>query len=474
MNDSVLVVDLDGSLIKTDLLFESFMQFLKYHYLAVFLLPFWLLKGKAYLKAQIAERVQLDVKILPYNQDVLDYIAEARKKGQQCFLATGSTQKYADQIADYLSVFDGVLCSDKSMNLTGNNKAKVLNERFGEGGYDYIGNHEIDLNIWRYARKCIVVSADQALSQQARQYSDNVVWLAIEKAKLKTYLKAIRLHQWVKNALLFVPLLTAHMFTDANALWLSLIGFVSYGLAASSVYVLNDLLDLSSDRIHPSKCKRPFASGVLSIKSGVLLFPCLLLASFLLALIFTPFNFLLALLAYYILTVAYSLGFKKVVMLDTLLLAILYTMRIIAGTLLIGADFSSWLLAFSMFIFLSLALLKRYTELLVMKDDATLKALGRGYQAQDKSLVLSLGSAAAYISVLVLALYINSEEVVSLYETPFLLWLICPVLIYWLGRAWMLANRGQMHDDPIIFAVKDKQSLLMGLLIAIIFAVASL
>ena len=472
MSDRALVVDLDGSLISTDTLYESLMGLLKANVFLILLLPFWLLKGKAHLKNNIAQRVTIDVATLPYNQAVINYIKAAKEQGRKCYLATGSVKKYADNVAKYVGLFDEVFSTDDQKNLTGSHKAHYLNQRFGKGGYDYLGNHSVDLKLWRHSHTAIVVSNSARLIAQAEKVCRHVEVLAAPKATFKTYLKGIRVHQWVKNALIFVPLFSAHKMQDMDAVVMCLLGFLAYSLAASSVYVLNDLLDLDADRVHATKKNRPFASGHISILAGLILFSWLLFFSFSVALVYTPIEFTYALIMYYALTLAYSFKLKRVLMLDTILLAALYTMRIIAGTLLIAVSFSFWLLAFSMFIFLSLALLKRYTELVLMKAEGKTTSIGRGYRTDDASMIAGLGNASGYISVLVMALYVNSPAVTNMYSVPEWLWLICPVLLYWISRAWLLAHRGQMNDDPIVFAVKDKVSLLMGLVTLTIFLVA--
>lgn len=471
-NQKALIVDLDGTLIKTDILLESLMALLKQNLFVCLWIPFWLLKGKSYVKNQIAKRVELDVSSLPYNQDVLDYVLKAKSEGRSCYLATGTVRKFAEKINQHLGLFDEVFATDEGTNLTGKDKSASLNQRFGEKQYDYIGNSSVDLSVWKTSASAIVVSSGGALAKKASQVCDKVERISVPKATLKTYLKAIRLHQWVKNALIGVPLLTSHNL-NAEHLYAVLLGFLAYSIAASSVYVLNDLLDLESDRQHPTKSKRPFAAGTISLLQGLVLFPLLLVVAALIT-VFLPVNFMLALVLYYILTLLYSFKLKRVIMLDTIVLAALYTMRIIAGTVLIGVEFSFWLLAFSMFIFLSLALVKRYTELVLMRSQGNEKSIGRGYHADDHHMVASLGAASGYIAVMVFALYVNSPIVADLYLTPSLLWLACPVLLYWISRVWILAHRGEMNDDPIVFAVKDPQSIFTGICIFTIFTVATM
>ena len=361
-----LIVDLDGTLIKTDMLMESLMALLKQNFLACFLIPFWLLKGKAAVKNQISKRVDLDVTHLPYNEDVIDYIKQAKSEGRDCYLATGTVKSFAERIAEHLGFFDGVFATESEANLTGKDKCEHLNHTFGTGQYDYMGNSSVDLNVWNSVHTAIVVSSSDSLVSSAKKVAGNVEHIKIAKTTIKTWLKAIRVHQWVKNILITVPVLASHQF-DSSHILLVILGFFAFSLAASSVYVLNDLLDLESDRQHPSKCKRPFAAGSISVIQGCILFPLLLLVAAAISSLL-PIKFMLALAVYYFLTLIYSFKLKRVIMLDTIMLAALYTMRIIAGTVLISVEFSFWLLAFSMFIFLSLALVKRYTELVMMKE----------------------------------------------------------------------------------------------------------
>lgn len=466
----ILVVDLDGTLIKSDSLVESLLLLMKQKTYLLFLLPFWLLQGKAVFKQKIADSIHFDARYLPYNDDVLAYIKAKKQLGYQLYLATGANSKIAEAVNDHLQLFDGLLASDASVNLTGSHKAERLNSLFGDNSYSYMGNSSVDLAVWQSSKQAVVVSSNKGLFERAKKLCSDCEQINAGKASLLDYIKAIRVHQWVKNVLILVPVLTAHAWLEVN-LFTLLAGFLSFSLAASSVYVLNDLLDLASDRQHPSKKNRPFASGKINLLHGLFLIP-LLLASTGALLWLLPAYFAYALAVYYAITVAYSFGLKKVIMLDTVTLAILYTMRIIAGTLLIGVEFSFWLLAFSLFVFQSLALVKRYTELVLIHAKGSGQAIGRGYHASDKDMVAALGAASGYLAVLVFALYVNNSEVQVLYQHAELLWLVCPVLLYWISRVWIIAHRGKMHDDPIVFAVRDKQSLLVGIATLLIFGLA--
>jgi 4-hydroxybenzoate polyprenyltransferase len=279
------------------------------------------------------------------------------------------------------------------------------------------------------------------------------------------YVKALRAHQWIKNLLVFLPVLAAHEIGNPAATLASLLAFVAFNACASSVYLLNDLLDLPADRRHRSKRNRPFAAGTLPLEQGVVLIPLLLVIALLVSLALPP-TFVLVLLLYYLITTAYSFKLKRVMMLDVVILAGLYTIRVVAGSAATEIPLTYWLFAFSMFIFLSLALVKRYTELIALRDSgAGETAEGRGYEIGDLEILSSLGTASGYLAVLVLALYISSAEVQLLYHDPVWLWGACPILLYWISRMWIITHRGGMTDDPIVFAVKDRNSLLCGLLV---------
>ena len=330
---------------------------------------------------------------------------------------------------------------------------------FGERGFDYAGNGKVDVAVWGHARQAILVNPARGVRERAVQVT--VVAAEFddrEGAWPRSWLKALRLHQWLKNVLVFVPLLAAHRVNEVPLLLQAVLAYLAFGLCASSVYLLNDLLDLPLDRQHPRKRLRPFAAGTLPVLTGAWLVPTLLVLAFLLAGIALPPLFSSVLLGYYALTLAYSLYFKQAVMLDAIVLATLYTLRIIAGAAATGIVPTFWLLAFSMFIFLSLALVKRHAELLALREMGHSMAWGRGYQVDDLQLLQTLGGASGYLSVLVLALYINSGTSQALYRHPEVIWLLCPLLLYWISRVWLKTHRDEMHDDPVIFALQDRVS----------------
>lgn len=449
-----LCVDLDGTLLNSDILYESLLSLLAKNPLFIFVVPFWLLKGKAFLKRQLALRVSLPAETLPYNADVIALLNNTECRPR--VLCSASDKLLVEPIAKHLGLFEKVIATDGTVNLSGKNKATALSNIFGEKKFYYVGNGKVDLHVWEKSAGAWVVNNSSSLSKAAAKLTRvHAHWPA--PSRFSAWLKALRLHQWLKNLLVLVPLLTAHRFLEVTAVTQAFVAFLSFGLCASGVYILNDLLDLTPDRMHPRKRRRPFAAGRLPLLHGLVAAPLLTLAGLSLSLL-CSLEFTLTLFFYYILTLAYSLRLKRIVMVDVVLLAALYTVRIIGGSMAINMELSFWLLAFSMFIFLSLALLKRYTELDAMLSSGKVKASGRGYTVEDLPLLQSMGAAAGYIAVLVMALYINSPASIQLYQHPQLLWLICPVLLYWVSRVWIVAHRGGMHDDPIVFAATDRVS----------------
>ncbi|WP_027816734.1 UbiA family prenyltransferase [Paraburkholderia bannensis] len=448
-----LCVDLDGTLTRADLLLESFFVLLKQNPLAIFLCCFWLLRGKAYMKEQIAQRVTLDVGVLPYNPQLLEYLRDARSAGRQLYLCTAANQRFASEVAAHFGLFSGVLASNGSMNLRGQNKANALVDQFGEQGFDYCGDARADVPVWKRARQAIVVG-DRQIARAAQKVNTEIIFFEEKRRLVPLVLKEMRVHQWIKNVLIFVPLFTAHRFTDLQAVLAACIAFASFSLSASSVYLLNDMLDLDADRRHARKRTRPFASGRLRLKLGIVLTVLLLGAGLGLATLL-PWQFMAVLLAYMAATVAYSFVLKRLTLIDVFTLACLYTVRVIAGGECNMIPLSYWLILFCVPIFLSLAMLKRYVELETMLQQGKTEAAGRGYITQDMSILRSFGTAAAYLSVLVLALYMNSPDLALLYHHPKLLWAVFALTLYWVSRMWMLAFRGKMHDDPIVFTFKD-------------------
>ncbi|MDR1461740.1 MAG: UbiA family prenyltransferase [Azoarcus sp.] len=471
---TTLVVDLDGTLLRSDLLAETGLLFARSHPLRL-LLPFlWLMKGRAAVKHELAAHAEIDVAALPYDEKVLSFIRDARAAGRRVTLATASCQKLAGQIAHHLGLFDEVLASGPTLNLAGDAKRDALLSRYGEQGFDYLGNSGDDLPVWRAARKTLVANASARVERKARALDNFEGVVSRSQAQSMDWIKALRLHQWLKNLLIFVPLLTSHRYTETPLLWQALLGFFCFGLCASSVYLLNDLLDLRDDRQHARKRFRPFASGRLSPLAGLAAFPMLLCIAFGLALWLLPPAFALAVLAYYALTLAYSMWLKRLMIVDVIALAMLYTLRIVTGAVMLAIPLSFWLLAFSTFFFLSLALVKRYAELFPLQGlEENGKVPGRGYHAADFPMIAALGAASGYTAVIVMALYIHDEAALQYYRHPEYIWVSCLLLLTWISRVWILAHRGMMHEDPVIFAARDRTSLVTAALMAFVFWAAT-
>jgi 4-hydroxybenzoate polyprenyltransferase len=458
-----LVVDLDGTLIKTDLLVESVCSLLRQEPLALLALPIWLLKGRAHLKQEIARRVQLDPALLPYRTELLDYLRAEHDKGRSITLATASDERLARQVADHLKLFDIVLASDGITNLAAERKRARLVSQFGEKGFDYVGNESRDLEVWSSARKAVVVSPNSRLKEAVVKVAQLERTFEEPGAGVAEYLRALRPQQWLKNILVFVPLFSAHLFTEPILLVRTIIAFVAFCCCASSGYLVNDLCDLAADRHHPSKRLRPFASGRLPLVYGFAMAPVLALVGCGLAGLLSGLSLVMVVL-YFIVAAAYSFSLKKQVLLDVFTLASLYTLRIMEGGVAAAVPLSVWLLAFSMFLFLSLAFIKRYVELVIMRSVDGDHAKARSYELSDAELLVITGMASGYAAVLVLSLYIASGSVKSLYSTHQVLWLVCPLLLYWIGYLWLVAHRGKMYHDPLVFAVRDRTSRILVLL----------
>ncbi|MFL6664923.1 MAG: UbiA family prenyltransferase [Rhizobacter sp.] len=466
-----LCVDCDGTLVRTDLLHEAVFMMLKSAPWKLLLLPLWWLRGKAYLKERIAESVSFDWSTIPLNDDIVTLVRAANDEGRKVILATASHQRLADGLATHLQLFTEVVATRDGVDMTGRKKAAWLVSQYGERGFDYAGNARADLPVWSVSRSATVVSSSPSLIEAARKIAQVDRVIPIVKPRLSAYVRAMRLHQWLKNLLLLVPLLAAHRLGRGDDLANAGLGFLAFGLCASTVYVFNDLLDLPADRLHARKRTRPFASALVPVWHGAVMIPLLLMASFYLA-SRLPIAFSAVLATYFALTLSYSILLKRQVVVDVIMLAGLYTIRVIAGGAATGIVPSFWLLAFSMFMFLSLALVKRYSELLESSQKQKSSAFGRGYWTHDLPVLLSAGTSSGMVAVLVIALYINSPETRSLYANPAWLWFVPPLLLYWVTRVWMKAHRGEIDDDPVVFAARDWQSLLILVLCALLFSLA--
>ena len=456
-----LCVDLDGTLVKTDTLVDALLVMVRTHSRDLLRVPGWVAQGKATFKREVTKRVSLDVAHLPYNKPLLAYLEQQRGLGRSLYLATGADATLARRVAAHLGIFSDVLASDGVTNLTGHNKLNAFTERFGEGGFDYIGNARPDLPLLAHAHAAMVANPDRSLRQAVRSGRFKVSERFLDRAPLAASLRrALRVHQWAKNVLIFVPLLLAHALHTGEVLR-AVAAFFSFSLCASGTYILNDLLDIEADRRHPRKRKRPFASGDLQGKTGVFLALLLLAGGFALC-VFVPRMFLVWLVAYLVVTLSYSFYFKRQVLIDVVLLSGLYTLRLLAGAAADTVPISPWMAAFSIFLFLSLAIVKRFAELQNIRAAGQMPSNGRGYLLSDIEQMRAFGTSSAYAAVVVFSLYINGLGTAGLYPHPQRLWLIAPIMILWISRVWLLASRGELDEDPVIFALTDRMSLLMG------------
>jgi 4-hydroxybenzoate polyprenyltransferase/phosphoserine phosphatase len=452
-----LVVDLDGTLVRSDLLIETAFSELGRRPHSLFDMVPALLRGKASLKHRLAQPVDFDPAALPYDDEVITCIRQASADGRPVYLASASNGRLVKAIADHLGIFTGWFASDETTNLAGHAKAQRLVDAFGERGFDYIGNDAADLPVWARAAKALAIRTPAGVARKLTHVADDVEHLSHARPTWRTWAKLIRVHQYAKNALVFLPLLTAHRF-EWDAIVQATLAAVAFCLCASSVYLLNDLVDLQEDRRHRSKRYRPLASGAVPLMHGLFAVPALFVAAVLVAST-VSLPFLGVLLGYFAITTAYSFVLKRKMLIDVLTLAALYSVRVFGGAVAIDVVVSQWLLAFCMSLFVSLALMKRYVELAARFDAKMPDPSNRDYRTGDLEVVSALAAAAGFNAVTVFALYISSDAVHQLYGRPEVLWLVCPVLIYWIGRALMLAHRRLMDDDPVLFALKDKASL---------------
>jgi 4-hydroxybenzoate polyprenyltransferase/phosphoserine phosphatase len=466
-----LVVDLDQTLVRANLLIESFFARLRGNPIVVATVLRSLLKGQARFKADIARETSIDITSLPYSSEVVAMIQEARDSGREVYLVSENNVRYVGAVAKHLGLFDGWFGSDDVRNLSGKAKADLLIERFGAHGFDYVGNRRADIPVWSVARHRVAVGANARVIAALRSLDPSARALSARGDGLKTWLRLFRIHQWAKNGLVFVPVLSAHLFT-IDALTSAAAAAITFSLAASGVYIVNDLIDLDSDRNHRSKKNRPLAAGTVPAGEALAFALAFLVMAFAIGCLL-PIAFVAVLVAYIATTTAYSFYLKRKLMLDVVALASLYTLRVIGGAAAVSNIPSEWILAFSMFIFTSLALLKRYVELTARLDGSLPDLTNRDYKKGDLPVLGALSAAAGLNAVTIFALYISSDTVHRLYRYPAALWLVCPILVYWVGRAIVLAERRLIDEDPILFALRDRVSLIAFVVIAFIMIAAA-
>jgi 4-hydroxybenzoate polyprenyltransferase len=449
-----LCVGLDGTVVTTRLSWERLaLMFRRRPWLAV-AMPFWMMGGPQSMRRRVAASVQLDPAALPYRKSLISALKLARESGRRVVLASATDRAEAERVADHLGIFDAVHAPPDEVSQL-EKWQDSLQGTFPDG-FDYIGHSSAEGALFAVAKQGYLVGAAPGAVAAARNYKQVTV-VSRRPSILRALMAELRPHQWAKNALVVLPVLLAPVTPPAWSLVEAVIAAGTFSLCASAGYVFNDLLDLDADRIHSTKAKRPFASGSLPIVLGFPLFVGLLLLSFSLAIAWLPWAFVAMLALYFVGTLSYSLFLKRLLLLDVLVLAGLYTHRILSGGIATGVKVSAWLLGFSMFLFTSLAFAKRYVELHALTSDEKVK--NRGYFRADLPMITGMGTASGYIAALVFMLYVDSTAVRAAYREPALLWLVLPALLYWLGRIWLLAGRGQMQEDPVKFALRDRKSL---------------
>lgn len=468
-------VDLDGTLVRDDTLWLLLIQSVKVAPFVTLRAFFALLTGgKAKAKRLLAKHVPLDVSTLLFNEQILDCVKAARSAGSPVWLVTASDQLTAEQIANHLGLFDRVIGSDGVQNLRGPLKAKRLVEECGDGGFDYLGDGDTDLPVWKAARKvsALLRHKTQATALRGHFPDADVALLPRLMHPVLCLIHLLRVKQWSKNILVLVPLFTAHLVGSVKAWTLAGTGTLVFCLGCSAVYICNDLLDLTSDRRNPRKRNRPTACGAISIPASLGLASVCLVASLFIALTWLPLGFLVTFLVYLTLTFAYSLGLKRALLLDVFLLAGFYVLRVVAGAAAVQVPLSNWLLSFSAFTFLSLGLLKRYGELAFLKVHGQERPVGRKYQNADMALLSASGVGCGVGAAVMLALFVESASGVVQYTRPQYLWICCPTFLFWITRLWLLAGRGTEVDDPITFALGDPISYVVAIIVGASFVLS--
>lgn len=468
-SQAVLCVDLDGTLISTDLLWEGVVEFVRGNPLEAWKLAVWLLRGRAYFKEQLARRVGVEAALLPYRAEVMGHLRQQAAAGQKLVLASGSPRAWAEAVAAHVGLFDAVIASDGTSNCTGRRKVERVQEQMKQWGaqtFDYIGNCHADMPVWRAARQRLVAGGSASVLRKAQGMGAGACLelKAVEAGNALWQLaRAARPYQWSKNLLLIVPLILSHQVLVRAKLEAVVLGFLAFCACASAVYLVNDVMDLRADRHHPRKKRRPLASGKLQIKWALATAVVLGVAGVAMAGVWLPREFLAWLLAYAALTTLYSLVLKRLFVADVLALAALYTLRLLAGGAAAEVWVSPWLIAFSLCIFMSLALAKRYAELLVVLDNQGHEAKGRGYRVRDIRRVRTIGPIVGFAAAVVMALYMNSQMVREMYVSPAWLWPVGPLVLIWIARVWWMARHRALEEDPVLFALRDPWSHALGI-----------
>lgn len=468
---SCLCVDLDGTLVRTDTLIESVLAYVRMQPLRLFRVLRWLFLGKAGFKRELGRAVKLQPDALPYDRDVLEYIQSEARAGRKLILVTAADSSIAIPVAEHLDIFSQVICSEGEVNVSGKAKLAAIRKELGNKDFGYVGNSRTDLPVWCGANSAVIVGASDRVLRAVEHSGVTIERVFPRRHRaIRTIAKEVRIHQWTKNALVLIPILLGHRVFDRIILLNGIRAFIAFSFVASAIYLINDLMDLTTDRKHARKKHRPLAAGDLSIPAGIGLTLALLAAA---ALVNPTREAALILALYSASALAYSFYLKRLLMIDVIMLAGFYTLRMLYGGAAVNIEVSIWTLAFSMFMFLSLALIKRISELHAQSSEEGLSRSGRGYLRADLPQLTALCAASGLVSSLILILYVRSPEVAPLYSHAEILLGLFPLLAYWQGRLLVLANRGSISGDPIVFAIFDRasQAVAVGLLMIIAAAI---
>lgn len=464
----ILFVDLDGTLIRTDTLQEALVLFAKDAPGRLWRAPLWMRQGLGKFKQETFRQASPGVETLPYRPDVLEFLREQKAMGRRLVLATATDRKAAEAVALHLGdLFEAVIATDGGVNLKGAAKLAAMKEYCAARGltsFGYAGDSSADLPIWEAADEIVAVAPSSKVRRKLASWKRPVRLFPREHSRPKSILKLVRVKQWAKNLLVFVPMFLAHEYTQPAKIFAAMLAFAAFSLIASAVYIVNDLLDVEADRIHPKKKHRPLASGAVSAATAIPLAAGCLGGGLLLSFMFLPLSFFGAVALYAFLTTAYSTWWKQIAIFDVIVLASLYALRVSAGGLATSTEVSEWLIGFSVFIFTSLAFIKRYSELARLASEGKGKAQGRGYTVDDLGFVGQCGVTSGYMAVLVFALYISESKNVAKLYNPIPLWFISLFLLYWVSKLWLAAHRRILMEDPVIYALTNRGSLFVAVL----------
>jgi len=460
-NQFPICVDLDGTLMRTDSFVEMLISFVRSNPFRLIKVAYFLIsRGKGYTKSKLAENTGVSEKLLPFHSEFLKFLIDQKKQNRRLILTTGSSEIFAKKVSDHLGIFDQVIASTSKINMIGKKKLKAVHSLLGGKPFAYAGNSHQDIPLWLAAEEQFFVNTPARIKRKVLKKKNRLKQeFKSVPFSLSNFFKAIRIHQWTKNLLIFVPLITAHSF-DLDSFKICFLSFLAFGLCASSSYIFNDILDIQFDRLSKSKSARPFANGEFSIKFGVLLIILLFVGAIAFSTL-VSINLGYLLLIYFLSSVLYSVYFKPFAIVDLIFLASFFTFRVFVGIVVLEVSFSIWLINFCFLTFFGLAACKRYTEI---SRNGKSKLPGRNYEFSDQTFLMNLGLASCFTALVIFLLFIDHLNLTDTYSNPQFLWGIFPILLFWFSRIWWLNVKDKLDEDPLIFAIRDIPSILVAVL----------